>query len=260
MLNWADAGAVGCLFAPTDARHRPPARRLGRSTTPSLTLTLNPHPSPPHRPPPHSLPPPQRRNQPGAMAVTDKLDQFKPKSLSSESWHLVVLVAGVGTVLEYFDFYIYNQFGAVISKVFFPSNGDPQIQQLSYWGVFAAAFVARPLGALIFGASPACLRLCLSLTFLPLLSPRPPAFHPPNRRRPPPQPARPHRRQVRPPLHLHRRHPGHGGLHHHHGLPADVRARVIQGRRRRAHPAGHPAHHPGACDWHPTGIWHPAIS
>ena len=33
------------------------------------------------------------------------LEGLKPKGLTEDSWKLVVLVAGVGTILEYFDFY-----------------------------------------------------------------------------------------------------------------------------------------------------------
>lgn len=33
------------------------------------------------------------------------LGNLKPKGLTEDSWKLVVLVAGVGTILEYFDFY-----------------------------------------------------------------------------------------------------------------------------------------------------------
>lgn len=51
---------------------------------------------------------------------------------------------------ERFDFYCYTQLNATLEKVFFPTD-DPTIQTLAFWGVYAAAFVVRPLGALIFG-------------------------------------------------------------------------------------------------------------
>ncbi|KIY99354.1 Putative proline/betaine transporter [Monoraphidium neglectum] len=113
------------------------------------------------------------------------VDKVKPKNLTDKQWQTVVWIAGIGTVLEYYDFYCYSQLSAVLGKasgadrqggagaagiqqaglgaigcrpvvlcgsalVFFPSN-DPNISALSYWGVFAVAFVARPIGALIFG-------------------------------------------------------------------------------------------------------------
>jgi len=39
------------------------------------------------------------------------LDHYKPRGLTSQSWQLVVFVAGIGTVLEYFDFYMCVQAG-----------------------------------------------------------------------------------------------------------------------------------------------------
>ncbi|KAI8467401.1 MAG: major facilitator superfamily domain-containing protein [Monoraphidium minutum] len=70
--------------------------------------------------------------------------------LSTQQWGQVVVVAGIGTVLEWFDFYSYAQLNATLEKVFFPTSNET-IQALSFWGVYAAAFVVRPIGALIFG-------------------------------------------------------------------------------------------------------------
>lgn len=41
-----------------------------------------------------------------------------------------------------FDFYCYTQMNSVLEKVFFPTD-NPTIQALSFWGVYAAAFVVR---------------------------------------------------------------------------------------------------------------------
>ncbi|KIZ07913.1 Alpha-ketoglutarate permease [Monoraphidium neglectum] len=49
-----------------------------------------------------------------------------------------------------FDFYTYTQLNATLEKVFFPTNNEA-VQALSFWGVYAAGFVVRPIGALIFG-------------------------------------------------------------------------------------------------------------
>ena len=48
------------------------------------------------------------------------------------------------------DFAIYGFFAATIGAQFFPSH-DPSISLISSFGVFAAGFIARPLGALLFG-------------------------------------------------------------------------------------------------------------
>lgn len=72
------------------------------------------------------------------------------QQLTPAQWGQVVIVAGLGTILEWFDFYTYTQLNATLEKVFFPTT-NPTIQALSFWGVYAAAFVVRPIGALIFG-------------------------------------------------------------------------------------------------------------
>jgi metabolite-proton symporter len=63
-----------------------------------------------------------------------------------------ILVASfVGTAIEFYDFYVYATAAAlVIGPIFFPP-GEPGIQLLSAFATFAIAFVARPIGAALFG-------------------------------------------------------------------------------------------------------------
>src|SRR5690606_32965191 len=59
--------------------------------------------------------------------------------------------AFVGTTIEWYDFYIYATAAALVfGKVFFP-NTDPFISTMASFGTFAAGFLARPLGGVIFG-------------------------------------------------------------------------------------------------------------
>ena len=61
------------------------------------------------------------------------------------------IIAGLaGNVMEWYDFAIYGFFAVTIGAQFFPSD-DPSISLISSFGVFAAGFIARPLGALLFG-------------------------------------------------------------------------------------------------------------
>lgn len=61
------------------------------------------------------------------------------------------IIAGLaGNVMEWYDFAIYGFFAATIGAQFFPSD-DPSVSLISSFGVFAAGFIARPLGALLFG-------------------------------------------------------------------------------------------------------------
>lgn len=58
--------------------------------------------------------------------------------------------AAVGNFVEWFDFALYGLLATVLAKVFFPSE-DATSSILALFAVFGAAFVARPLGALVFG-------------------------------------------------------------------------------------------------------------
>jgi metabolite-proton symporter len=63
----------------------------------------------------------------------------------------IALASFIGTAIEFYDFYIYGMAAAlVIGPVFFPGN-NPTTQALSAFVTFAVAFLARPLGALLFG-------------------------------------------------------------------------------------------------------------
>src|SRR5215469_5771069 len=62
-----------------------------------------------------------------------------------------VVASTVGTTIEWYDFLIYSTMtGLVFGKVFF-SGTDPLMDTLKAFGVFFIGFVARPIGAAIFG-------------------------------------------------------------------------------------------------------------
>jgi MFS transporter, MHS family, proline/betaine transporter len=63
----------------------------------------------------------------------------------------VVSAGLVGSVVEYYDFGIYGYLATVLSVVFFANGTDPTTALLATFATFAAAFVLRPLGGLIFG-------------------------------------------------------------------------------------------------------------
>ena len=56
----------------------------------------------------------------------------------------------IGNALEWYDFALYGCFSTVLARHFFPSF-DPFTSLMSTFGVFAAGFIARPLGGIIFG-------------------------------------------------------------------------------------------------------------
>jgi len=62
-----------------------------------------------------------------------------------------VIASTVGTTIEWYDFLLYGQMAALVfAKLFFPSS-DPLTGTLQAFAVFAVGFVARPIGAAIFG-------------------------------------------------------------------------------------------------------------
>jgi len=62
-----------------------------------------------------------------------------------------ILIAGmIGNVLEWYDFVVYGFLAGIIGKLFFPS-GDPTVELLKSFAVFAVGFLARPIGSVVFG-------------------------------------------------------------------------------------------------------------
>jgi MFS transporter, MHS family, proline/betaine transporter len=62
-----------------------------------------------------------------------------------------LVIAGlIGNVLEWYDFSVYGYFAVSIGHHFFPSE-NPTTSLLAAFGVFAAGFLMRPVGAVLFG-------------------------------------------------------------------------------------------------------------
>ncbi|HWG04744.1 MAG TPA: MFS transporter [Beijerinckiaceae bacterium] len=62
-----------------------------------------------------------------------------------------VIAATVGTTIEWYDFFLYGTVtGLVFAKLYFP-NSDPLVGTLNAFAIYAVGFLARPIGAAIFG-------------------------------------------------------------------------------------------------------------
>ncbi len=62
-----------------------------------------------------------------------------------------VVASTIGTAIEWYDFFLYSTVtGLVFAKLFFP-HSDPLVGTLEAFAVYAVGFVARPIGAAIFG-------------------------------------------------------------------------------------------------------------
>jgi|1048.fasta_scaffold14758_2 MHS family proline/betaine transporter-like MFS transporter len=68
---------------------------------------------------------------------------------STSTFHNTI-VGLVGNVMEWYDFAVYGFFAATIGKLFFPSD-NPVVSLIASFGTFAAGFLVRPLGGLVFG-------------------------------------------------------------------------------------------------------------
>lgn len=68
---------------------------------------------------------------------------------ASSIWK-VIGASSVGTMIEWYDFYIFGMLAKTISVQFFP-EGNATAALLSTLAIFAAGFIVRPFGALVFG-------------------------------------------------------------------------------------------------------------
>jgi MFS family permease len=66
-----------------------------------------------------------------------------------ELWR-VILASAVGTMIEWYDFYIFGSLAAILSLKFYPAGNDT-FAYIAYLATFAVGFLVRPFGALFFG-------------------------------------------------------------------------------------------------------------
>ncbi|WP_296949656.1 MFS transporter [uncultured Massilia sp.] len=88
------------------------------------------------------------------MAITPGMAAGGGKSVPSSAGmtkeeRKVIFASSLGTVFEWYDFYLYGSLAAVIAKQFF--IGDPTTSFIFALLAFAAGFIVRPFGALVFG-------------------------------------------------------------------------------------------------------------
>lgn len=69
---------------------------------------------------------------------------------SAKTIRKVISASSVGTMIEWYDFYIFGMLAKTISTQFFP-EGNATAALLSTLAIFAAGFIVRPFGALVFG-------------------------------------------------------------------------------------------------------------
>ncbi|MCX8648509.1 MHS family MFS transporter [Bifidobacterium sp. B4107] len=85
------------------------------------------------------------------MAGDETKQAGRPRQVTRSSVRMVIGASMVGTAIEFYDFYAYGTASAnYFPKLFFPKT-DPTVALLASLLTFAIAFIARPLGSLIFG-------------------------------------------------------------------------------------------------------------
>ena len=86
------------------------------------------------------------------MTAADTTTSGKLKSMARDSVKTVIAASMVGTAIEIYDFYAYGTAAAnYFPKVFFGDTANPTVALLASLLTFAIAFIARPLGSLVFG-------------------------------------------------------------------------------------------------------------
>jgi MFS family permease len=71
-------------------------------------------------------------------------------AMSPAALRRVILAASVGTLFEWYDFYLYGSLAVFFGGLFFP-KGNENAQLLASLATFGAGFGVRPLGAVVFG-------------------------------------------------------------------------------------------------------------
>ena len=89
------------------------------------------------------------------VAATDVNHALAPHALAPDDHarelRRAVVAATVGTTIEWYDFLLYSTMaGLVFGKLFFP-NETPLTATLNSFAIYFVGFVARPIGAFIFG-------------------------------------------------------------------------------------------------------------
>jgi len=83
------------------------------------------------------------------MAMTATAGGVRSRGMTAEE-RKVIFASSLGTVFEWYDFYIYGTLGVFLAKYFF-ANVPPNVGFIFALLAFAAGFAVRPFGALIFG-------------------------------------------------------------------------------------------------------------
>src|SRR5262245_45597234 len=72
-------------------------------------------------------------------------------STSKSNLWFVITASSVGTLIEWYDFYLFGSLPTILATHFFPKS-NPTLGYLATLATFAAGFIVRPFGAIVFGS------------------------------------------------------------------------------------------------------------
>src|SRR5687768_13792996 len=81
---------------------------------------------------------------------SNDLGAFYNERISKAKIWQVIGASAVGTMIEWYDFYIFGSLAIIIAPLFYPPGNDT-FAYIAYLATFAVGFVVRPFGALFFG-------------------------------------------------------------------------------------------------------------
>lgn len=83
-------------------------------------------------------------------SLSEKLESDLNTKNTSKSIRKVVAASAIGSFVECYEFSIYGYLAVILGSVFF-AGAEPTVQLIASLGAFAVAFLARPLGGVVFG-------------------------------------------------------------------------------------------------------------
>src|SRR5258707_14488648 len=94
--------------------------------------------------------PPRQQNQSGKTPMATLTETSARASGMTKDEKFVIFASSLGTVFEWYDFYLYATLAPFFAALFFPSGNDTAAL-LSAFATYAAGFLVRPFGAIVFG-------------------------------------------------------------------------------------------------------------
>src|SRR5215471_20604751 len=88
-------------------------------------------------------------NEVERLMATAPLVREDPGTGPTNVWKIIFAASG-GTLIEWYDFFIFGSLSTVLAGKFYPPGNDT-FALIAYLATFAVGFIVRPFGALFFG-------------------------------------------------------------------------------------------------------------